>query len=467
MNIKKDKVSKSLKYSIIDGAFYSAMLGFGESFFSAFAVLLKATNTELGLLSSFPIFIGSLFELYSLKLLKIFKSRKLLVMTGVFLQALTYMLIIYSYFLDQYRVQFLILFSSLYFTFGLIIHPIWSSWISDLVHKNERGHFFGLRNEISGIVSFIAFVMGGLILQQFSFSEDTKYYGFIIIFVLAMLSRLTSLIFLYFKYEPKYTIRDDPNNTFISFIKNSNNNNFGLLVMYLSSINFAVYLAAPFFTVYMLKDLSFSYLQYTIVMSTSIIVKYLAMPIWGKFSDSYGTRKILSLAGFLMPLTPLLWIFSSNFYYLILIQIFSGTFWAAYELSAFNFLFDASAPKQRVSLIAYNNVVSGFAILFGSLFGAFIVNYNFMFSSDYLFVFFVSGVIRYSASFYYIPRLKEVRRVENVSYQRLFLNLLKLMPASGSLFKIVSIELDNNIENDEIIRQNKYIKYLKDKFKTY
>ena len=78
-NIKVDaevKVKKSLKYSIWDGSFASAMVGFGESFFSAFAIFLKASNFQISLLGSLPRAMGSFVQLYSSKLLKIFGTRK-------------------------------------------------------------------------------------------------------------------------------------------------------------------------------------------------------------------------------------------------------------------------------------------------------------------------------------------------------------------------------------------------------
>jgi hypothetical protein len=55
----KDIIRKSLKYSVTDGGFHAAMLGCGESFFVAFAVFLKASNIQIGLLGSLPLLIGS------------------------------------------------------------------------------------------------------------------------------------------------------------------------------------------------------------------------------------------------------------------------------------------------------------------------------------------------------------------------------------------------------------------------
>src|SRR3989344_2140532 len=80
------KIKKSLKYSIWDGSFASAMVGFGESFFSAFAIFLKASNFQISLLGSLPRAMGSFVQLYSSKLLKIFGTRKRFLCFFVLLQ---------------------------------------------------------------------------------------------------------------------------------------------------------------------------------------------------------------------------------------------------------------------------------------------------------------------------------------------------------------------------------------------
>ena len=65
MPLQDEKIQKSLRYSIFDGAFSAAMIGFGESFFVPFALFLKATSIQIGVLSSLPQALGSLLQLFS------------------------------------------------------------------------------------------------------------------------------------------------------------------------------------------------------------------------------------------------------------------------------------------------------------------------------------------------------------------------------------------------------------------
>jgi len=201
---KKDRIKRSLKYSIFDGSYYSAMVGFGESFFTAFAVFLRATNFQIGLLGSLPQALGAALQLFSNKLIHLFGSRKRLVCSLALLQGLMYIPVMLTFYFTEFSVFYLILFISLYFIFGSIINPAWSSWMGDLVDENKRGAYFGKRNKIMGMVSFVSFVIAGFMLQNFSDGTITQYAGFAMLFVVAFISRIFSFIYLMKKYEPPY-----------------------------------------------------------------------------------------------------------------------------------------------------------------------------------------------------------------------------------------------------------------------
>jgi MFS family permease len=184
-------------------------------------------------------------------------------------------------------------------------------------------------------------------------------------------------------------------------------------------MNFGVYCSAAYFAPYMLNDLKFSYIQFVLVDVIQLVVKYLVFPVWGKLNDKHKSSTILGIAGFSMPLVPILWAFSRNFYELVLIQIYAGVTWAAFDLSSFNILLDTTDKSKREKYIAYYNVLNGFAILFGSLFGTLVVKNSF-FWSNYIFVFMVSGLLRYSASIFFLGKLKALKTIQKLKFDELF-----------------------------------------------
>ncbi|UCG79081.1 MAG: MFS transporter, partial [Nitrospirota bacterium] len=236
---------KSLRYSILDGTFSAAMIGFGESFFIAFAIFLKANNIQIGLLSSLPKTLGSLVQFFSDRLIDIFRSRKRIVTTAALLQALMYIPIALVYFFGTYRVYHLIIFVTLYWVCGMILDPAWNSWMGDLTTDRDRGHYFGRRNKITGFSTFITFSVAGLILQNISINETYEALGFSLIFLLALSSRIVSYLYLNKQYEPPYTRKAHDHFSFADFLRQARHRNFGLLVLYLGLMNFAVWISAP------------------------------------------------------------------------------------------------------------------------------------------------------------------------------------------------------------------------------
>ncbi|MBR9691482.1 MFS transporter [Candidatus Woesearchaeota archaeon] len=421
------RIKKSLFYSIVDGSFWSVMFGMGEKYLSAFAVFLKATNVQIGLLTSLPLLFSSLSQFLSLKLIDVFKTRKKFIVTSSIIQALTWLPILLVFFFGKFRVYFLILFAVVYWVSGMIAVPAWNSWMGDLVDAKIRGSYFSKRNRITGLVIFVSFVSGGIILDLFKNGADRQYIGFAIIFLVALVSRLMSAFFLSKKYEPYVEIRAEHKFSFTAFLKQARFRNYGLFVIFLTMMNFSVYLAAPFFVAYMLYDLQLSYLMYMMLISTAFITKYLSLPVWGELLDTYGTKKLLQLTGFLIAFSPLFWLFSTKYYFLILIQMYGGIMWAGFELASFNFVFDTTTTEKRARCVSYYNVINGIMIFLGATIGSLIIKYNNVFWTKYYLVFLISGILRLGTAAFFLPKLKEVRKVKEISYNRIFLKAMDMI----------------------------------------
>lgn len=431
------QIKRSLRASILDGAFWAAMVGFGESFFSAFAVFLKATAFELGVLGSLPQLLGAAVQLWTTRLIIFFGNRKRLVLAGAVLQALTLIPIALLFLLPRFNVPLLIIVVCLYFIFGQIVSPAWSSWMGDLVEEERRGRYFGQRNKIIGIVTFLGLLLGGFLLQHYKngMHAETAYLGFSLLFLLAFVARIISFLFLLSQEEPVY----EPGRRrsgFLSFLKGASRTNYGMLVIFLSLMNLMVYIAAPYFAAYMLMDLQMDYLTFTIITGSSIIIKYLLMPVWGKAADKYGTRRVLAITSALMPFVPILWLFSSNVWYLLLAQAYSGFVWAGFEIASFNFLLDATKPEERASIFASYNIINGVAMFLGSMIGVLLVKYHLLFASGFLFVFLVSGLARYLVAVLFVPRLKEVRAVKHISYKELLFSVVASTHTMGFVHRL-------------------------------
>ena len=125
-----------------DGAAYAVMSGSGETYFSAFAIFLKASTAQIGFLASVPALLASFAQLLSAWLGHTFGNRKAIILIGATLQALVWipmaMLLLVS---TEYQVEIFITCVILYYAFGNLAAPQWSSLMGDLVTEKKRGSF--------------------------------------------------------------------------------------------------------------------------------------------------------------------------------------------------------------------------------------------------------------------------------------------------------------------------------------
>ncbi len=411
---------KSLSYSVKDGVAWSVNSGLGSSYIAPYALALNANNAQIGLLTSVPNLVANLSQLETPKLMEK-TGRKRIVTNCVLVQALTWLPISLVAFLFLFlkvdsliAPMLVILFYTVYLLLGSFISPAWSSWMGDLVQKKERGRFFGRRNTIVGTAGLSAMLVGGLFLDIFKKSEVL--FGFVALFLIAMVARLISRYFLTKQHEPKFKYEHEYYFSFSSFVRKMKDNNFGRFTIYVTLMTLTVNLAAPFFTVYMLQapplGLGFSYLIFVVITLSASVSTVLFMPLWGKFSDKYGNLRSLRICGLFIPLVPVLWLFSANPVYLIIAEGFSGFFWAGFNLASTNFIYDAVSRQRRGICFAYFGALNGIGIFVGATLGGLFATYiNVGFMPTLLFLFLISGVLRLAVSVVMLPKLKEVRKV--------------------------------------------------------
>ncbi len=420
---KRKEVKKSLKYSILDGAAASAMIGLTQDYIAPFALALRATTAQIGLLSSIPNLAVALFQLTAPSLTERAGSRKGLILPVVLVHALLWLpILLVPYLFPGQPVWWLIAFFTLSTVSGSLSAPAWGSMMADLVPKGVRGRYFGLRGKICGFVALIFFFIGGIILH---FSSADVFLGFAIIFGGAILFRLVSWYFLSIMYEPPLFKASNEHPSLAKVVRSMVSSNLGRFTIYVSLINFATSVAGPFFAVYMLRDLGFDYLTYVAILATATLSNLMFLTFWGKQSDRAGNIKVLRVTSVLVPLVPLLWIGSHQLYYLIPVQILSGFAWAGFSLASANFLYDASVPQNRMQYIALFNVMNGIAVSLGALLGGYLApNLPPLFGYNLLTLFLISGLLRGVVSATLLRYLSEVRQVRGISTTELLFGRL-------------------------------------------
>lgn len=434
---------RTLRLAILEGVAYSVMVGMAETYFVPYALFLGGSNLLLGLFVALPIFTGSMSQLFSEALLRFLGTRKRVIAAGILLQALTFApMVLVPAAGAPLRAELLLAIVCAYWAFGLIVGPSWSSLLGDLVPETERGAYFGRRNRSMQITTFASMVAGGLILY-FAKSRGYELGGFAVIFGAAACARLVSLALLCLHHEPP--IESPPaGRTLRGVAAVFANADQRSLILYLTWMNFAVYLAAPFFAAYMLRPveeqgLAWSYVTYTLINGIAVFFKFVFLPLWGKSADTFGSRKCLVLSAWLLSSLPLFWLFPAGnnlqLAMIILAQVWGGFAWAGHELCSFNFLLDSAEPAERPRLVASMNIVNGCMVFLGSTAGALAVSLAPGSIHPFLLVFFLSSAIRFAVCARFARRLREVRVVERISYRSLFFRVSSVRASAGPVLR--------------------------------
>jgi MFS family permease len=419
------RIRRSLRWSVADGASFFVMVGAAEGYFQAFAVYLKGTVFQVGLVSTLPIAVASLLLLVSRPLTALLGSRKRFTVVASLLRTALFVPLALAPFLGPARVWLLLGMVCLYFLLNYLPNPAWTSWMRDLVGEGERGAYFGRRNAIANLAALAATVLAGLFLQLYA---HRPLYGFLLLFNLAFLGSAGSTLFLTLQHDPKGRRVEQDRAGLPAFLRELPHSNYGRFVAFNFLLYFGTFLSSPFVVPYMLKELEFSYLEFMVATSLTSLFKFVAMPLWGRLGDRYGSRKILVLSAFLVCTTPFTWFLARSFTGVCLIQAWGAFAWAGFEIAALSFAFDTMPVALVTEQTSFLLLFRGAATLAGGLAGSALLPRVAVAGSPYLASFLISGLFRLLVVFPLVLLVREERPVQRISYPALFAKLLSMAP---------------------------------------
>ena len=365
---KDPEVDRALRHSVRDGMAYSVQVGAGETYFSAFALYLRATAPQVALLTTLPPLLGSLAQLFSAWLGGFFGRRRL-VLAGCAAQALVWLpILLVPVLAPAHEISALLVLLALYHSANNLAAPQWTSIMRDLVSERRRGRYFGYRTRLTTIATFVALVACGALLHELDAAGRT-YVGFAAIFLVAFVARAVSVYHLAFLHDPPPA--SAPPDMHIEHWWRSLLSTGALgFSVYVALMNAAVGIASPFFTVYMLRDAGFSYLQFTALTGMSVIVQFLMLNTWGRIADVYGNRLILIVTSVSLPFVPVLWLVSDGFWWLMFVQAVSGLSWSGFTLGTGNLLYELVPRTRRAAYVAFHNMGTAAGVFGGAMVGA-------------------------------------------------------------------------------------------------
>jgi len=207
-------------------------------------------------------------------------------------------------------------------------------------------------------------------------------------------------------------------------------------------MNFTVQFSSPFFAPYMLNELKFSVEMLGIMTAITILAKIVSYPYWGRIIDRFTNRAVLIATAFMVPLIPLIWLFSKELWVIAIAQAFSGFIWAGFDLAVFNSALSFVGRELRPAFISKYNSFAAFANGCGALAGAlFLANFgtlSFIGFSGIMLVFLISGVARMVVALVFVQKLTTKKEMVNKTDERtMIFRLVAVYPTQGAVHQVV------------------------------
>ncbi len=427
------KIKDSLRISWKEGIPAAVMLGIMDYYLVPFALFLGATPQKIGLLVALPHLIASVAQLWAVSVMRRAGSRLKFLLKGMFTQALILIPVsLLAFIRESFAITTLIVLIKIFRVSGNLISTDRGSLESDYLPPEKRGRYFGWRSQVAGFAGVTGIALAGWILYLSSKMSNPAA-GFFAIFFLSFICRMISQKLMTQMCDLQLQCTPASDFTFVMFIRRFKESNFVKFIFFVAAITFSTNLAGPYFSVWMLKGLQFNYLQYMAVFMTSVISGLISLPIWGRHADMVGNAHILKITGLLVPVIPILWLFSGNVFYLIVVEIFAGFVWGGFNLCATNFIFDAVSPDKRVRCLGYFSLINGIALASGAALGGFWLQYLPSFKgSSLLTLILLSGIFRALACLFLRGNFQEVRtQTKKVTSLQLFYSVLGVRPLMG------------------------------------
>jgi MFS family permease len=358
------KTERGLKLIVVDGLAAEAMTTLtGGTFLVAIAIYLGATDFQIGMLAALPT-LTNVFQLFSIWLVQRYNNRKVLVVLANGFARLPLIVIGLLPFLFSRGTSLavLIFLLSFHYFFGSLAGAGWNSWMKDLVPTKRLGSYYAHRTRLIQILNVSLSLAIALIIDyvkaHFPAYEMLTYSlmfltgGFLGLVGVYVLSRVP---------EPQGV--SVQGNIFRLLAHPFTNRNFRRLLIFHASWAFAISMAAPFFSAYMIKTLK---LPLSLIIGLSILSQFagiLFIKSWGMYADRFSNKTIVNVFAPMYIVCILAWIFTATIpglWYTILvligINVFSGMSTSGINLAMNNMVIKLAPKEEAIVFLAAKSI---------------------------------------------------------------------------------------------------------------
>jgi MFS family permease len=369
--LTEEEIQTGLRSVIKDGLTSQAMVTLtGGAFLVAFALKLGASNLVIGLLAAIPPLV-QLIQIPSIYLVEKYRLRRAITVYASATSRTFWLLVTLTPFLIsvEKRLTFLVAALLLHSAFAAVGGTSWNSWMRDLVPQDRLGSFFAKRMSLATALGIPVSLAAAVYIDFWKrLLPHYELQSYSILFLFGFLVGMLGVYFISSIPEPRMIPLKGKPRVFTLIRRPFKDVNFKNLIMFSGSWNFAVNLAAPFFTVYMLKRLQ---LDMSVIIALAVLSQLMSLAffrIWGRFSDRFSNKSVLGVSGPLFVGCILAWTFTTmpekyllTVPLLVAIHILMGISTAGVNLASGNIGLKLAPKGQATAYLAARNIIISIA----------------------------------------------------------------------------------------------------------
>ncbi len=286
-------------------------------FLAAFALILGATNFQIGIMTAIPSIVQPL-QLLAVVLVERLRMRKFITVTAYFIAYTMWIPVALIPFFFEVpnptAITAMLFFIGLRGMANAFVSTGWNGWLRDIIPQEVMGNFFAQRLRLATIASVIAAILAAGYIDWWKESGPAaEIFGYsYAMLVGSIVFGFAAVAFMARMPEPQMA---RPEGSRPSILKSLGaplrDTNFRQLIKFTFMWNFVANLAVPFFTVYMLVKLNMSLTAVVGLGVLSQVFNIVFLRVWGPIVDRFGSKIVLTLSSSLYFLVILGWTFTT------------------------------------------------------------------------------------------------------------------------------------------------------------
>ena len=383
LHVSEEECARGLRLLVIEAAFSGGATALTTGvILTAFALHLGASNLMVGVLASAP-FLSQLLQLPAILLVeRVRKRKRIAVLTSIAGRLMLALMAATAFFTG---LSPLLIFLAAQFTLcglGAIGTCAWNAWVRDLAPENRLGQVFARRTVWLTAINLALGLAAALALDLTPAHSSARNLVFASMFGVGCITGLISARIVTSMPEPLMPPPGGAIRLGGLLRQPLRDPNFSRLLVFVGSWQFAVNLATPFFTVFIVRQLHFNVSFVMVLSVVSQVANIMALRTWGLLSDRFANKSVLAVCAPVYILSIVAMIGASQIgdrtlvaLWLVVLHLFMGGSVAGVTLTSTNIALKLSPRGSATAYVAASATVTAVAAGIAPILGGLLADF--------------------------------------------------------------------------------------------